>query len=162
RRGCGHGRHVDDGRVGAGGPDRLVDGVEDRHLALEGLAALPRRHAAHHRGAVLQHLAGVERALAPGDALDQQPRLRVDEDAHAAPLASATTCCTAWSMSLSARMPTPSRMRMASTSLVPVSRMTIGTSTLNWRVAATMPLATSSVRVMPPKMLKRMAFTWRS
>ncbi len=51
---------------------------------------------------------------------------------------------------------------MASTSLVPVSRMTIGTLTLNWLVAATMPLATSSVRVMPPKMLNRMAFTWGS
>ena len=40
-------------------------------------------------------------------------------------------------MSLSARMPTPSRIRIASASLVPVRRMTIGTVTLNWRVAAT-------------------------
>ena len=56
-------------------------------------------------------------------------------------------------------MPTPSRIRIASASLVPVSRMTIGTLTLNCRVAATMPLATSSVRVMPPKMLNRIAFT---
>ena len=40
------------------------------------------------RRAVLQHLAGVERALAPGDALHQQPRVPVDEDAHAAPRAS--------------------------------------------------------------------------
>ena len=62
-------------------------------------------------------------------------------------------------MSLSAVIPTSLRMRIASASLVPVSRMTIGTLTLNWRVAATMPLATSSVRVMPPKMLKRIAFT---
>jgi hypothetical protein len=35
----------------------------------------------------------------------------------------------------------------------------MGTFTRNCLVAATMPLATSSVRVMPPKILKRMAFT---
>ena len=78
------------------------------------------------------------------------------------PAPAATTRCTASSMSLSAVIPTSLRIRIASASLVPVRRMTIGTFTLNCRVAATMPLATSSVRVMPPKMLKRIAFTWGS
>ena len=40
--------------------------------------------------------------------------------------------------------------------------MTIGTLSGFALVAVTMPLATSSVRVMPPKMLNRIAFTFLS
>ena len=40
--------------------------------------------------------------------------------------------------------------------------MTIGTLSGFCFVAVTMPLATSSVRVMPPKMLNRIAFTFGS
>src|SRR3954467_3232249 len=157
--GRGHGRHVDDRRVGAGLPHRVGHGVEDGDLVLEALPPLPGRHPGDHLGAVLQHLAGVEGAFPSGDSLDQKASVGAGPDAHAAPRASLTTRSTAWSISLSAVIPTSLRMRIASASLVPVSRMTIGTLTLNWRVAATMPLATSSVRVMPPKMLKRIAFT---
>ena len=49
--------------------------------------------------------------------------------------------------------------RRPSSSLVPVSRTTMGTLMSIRLVASMMPLATSSQRVMPPKMLKRMAFT---
>ena len=128
RRGGGHRRHVDHRGVGAGRPHRLGHGVEDRHLALERLPALARRHARHDAGAVLEHLARVERAVAAGDALHHaagcsaSTKMLMPPPAPAGPPAR-----TASSMSLSARMPTPSRMRIASTSLVPVSRMTIGT-----------------------------------
>src|SRR5687768_4183487 len=156
----GHGgRDVDHRGVGPGLRDRFGDGVKHRDGTLEPLAPLPRRDARHDPGAVLDHLAGVETSVPPGDALHHQPGIGVDEDAHAASFASCTACCTAASMSESARIPAPSRIRKASSSLVPVSRMTIGTCTVNCRVAVTMPLATSSVRVIPPKMLKRIAFT---
>ncbi len=46
-----------------------------------------------------------------------------------------------------------------STSLVPSRRTTIGTSTSSWSSASRMPRATSSQRVMPPKMLNRTAST---
>ncbi len=62
-------------------------------------------------------------------------------------------------MSVSAEKPAAVRMRTASASFVPVSRMTSGTWRGNCCVACTMPFATSSHRVMPPKMLKRIAFT---
>ena len=74
------------GGVGAGLGDRLGDRVEDGDPVVERvLAALAGRHAGHDVGAVVQHLAGVELALAAGDALDDEPRVAVDEDAHAAP-----------------------------------------------------------------------------
>ena len=80
------GRGDEDARgVRAGLRDRLGDGVEDRHAAVEGrLAALARRDAGDDVRAVLEHRGRVELALAAGDALDQEPRLAVDEDAHAA------------------------------------------------------------------------------
>src|SRR4029077_10271952 len=121
--------------------------------------AFSRCHPSDDPGTVLQHLARVERALPARDALHQEPGVLVGEDAHAASLASCTTRATASSMSLSAVIPTALRIRMASAAWGPVSRITIGPSTLNWRVAAPIPLATWSVRVMPPKMLNRIAFT---
>ena len=51
------------------------------------------------------------------------------------------------------------RIFIAISSFVPVRRMTIGTLSGFAFVAVTMPFATSSVRVMPPKMLNRMTFT---
>ena len=48
---------------------------------------------------------------------------------------------------------------MAISSFVPVRRMTMGILSGFAFVAVTMPFATSSVRVMPPKMLNRMTFT---
>ena len=127
------------------------------HRALELLAALARRDAADDLRAVLHHLLRVERAVAPGDALHDQRRVVVDEDAHAAfpPFASATAFFTASSMSDDAVKPFSCRIFTAISSFVPVSRMTIGTLSGFCFVAVTMPFATSSVRVMPPKMLNR-------
>src|ERR1700712_894950 len=65
-------------------------------------------------------------------------------------------------MSDEAEKPLSCRIFIAISSLVPVSRMTIGTLSGFCFVAVTMPFATSSVRVMPPKMLNRIAFTFGS
>src|SRR5712691_9595440 len=129
RRGGDRGRDVDHGCVRLGLAYRVGDGVEHR-----------------------------DRAVAAGNALHHQAGLLIDEDAHAA-FALATACFTASSMSVSAGKPARVRICTASSSLVPVSRMTSGSLSGNWRVAWTMPLATSSQRVMPPKMLNRMART---
>ncbi len=61
-------RHVDGGRGGARLFARFGDGVEYRQADM-GLAALARRNAADHLGAVGNGLLGMERALAAGDAL---------------------------------------------------------------------------------------------
>src|ERR1041384_5543604 len=125
---------------------RLAHGVKDRHRGVEALAALPRRHPGDDVGAVGYHLPGVEGAVAAGDPLHHEAGVPVHEHAHAASLASATACFTASSMSERARIPAPCRSGNACSSLVPVSRMTMGRSTLNSAVAVTMPLATSSDR----------------
>ena len=65
-------------------------------------------------------------------------------------------------MSVIADIPAFFRISSAISSFVPVSLMTSGTLSGLSRVAVTMPLATSSVRVMPPKMLKRIALTFGS
>src|ERR1019366_8091687 len=151
-------RYVDHRAVRTGRRDGFGDGVEHRNAAFELVPALPGRHPGHHVGAVFNHLPRVEGSLPAGNALHHEPRFRSDPDAHAAAFASATAFDTAASMSLIAAMPTLSRIRNAAASLVPVSRITIGTLTVNCLVAVTMPLATSSVRVMPPKMLNRITF----
>ncbi len=70
---------------------RICDCIEDRHAVLELLTALPRGHSRNHRGAILEHLPGMEGPLAARDPLHHQPGAPVDEDAHAAFRASCTT-----------------------------------------------------------------------
>ena len=62
-------------------------------------------------------------------------------------------------MSDEAVYPFSFRIFSAISSFVPVRRMTMGTFSGFCFVAVTMPLATSSVLVIPPKILNRMAFT---
>ena len=50
-------------------------------------------------------------------------------------------------------------MARPSSALVPSRRMTMGASMATRLSASTMPLATSSPRVMPPKMLMKIDFT---
>ena len=66
--------HKDDGRVSIGHGDRFSYGVENRHgivAMLDELAALTWCDAGDNVRAVFQHLAGVELAFAPGDALHE-------------------------------------------------------------------------------------------
>src|SRR3954447_9585580 len=151
-------RDEDHRRVGAGLGDGVVERVEDRD-PLAVLAALARRDAGHHARAVVAVVERVERALAPGDAGGAELRAVVDEDAHApssttrraAPSIVDSACTLGRSASASSRRP--------SSSLVPSRRTTNGTSGLIWSNASIRPLATSSQRVMPPKMLKSTALT---
>ena len=115
------GRDEDAGRVRAGLADRLGDRVEDRHRPVEGgLAALARRDAGDDPGAVLLHRPAVELALAAGDALDEEPRLGPDDDAHAAaPRAAATAFAAASSSEAAVAKCASSRRTAASAAFVP-------------------------------------------
>src|SRR5580704_5423076 len=154
-------RHEDHRGVRICAGDGLVEGVEHRD-ALDVLAALARRDAADHLGAVVAVAERVERALAPGDPRHAQPRVGIDEDAHAEAAASSTTFWAAPSIVDSVK--TIGRFASASswrpsTSLVPSSRTTNGTVGLIFLNASISPRATSSPRVMPPKMMNSTALT---
>ena len=129
-----------------------------------GLAALARRHAGDDPGAVGLHRAGVEVALAAGDALDDEPRLGSDEDAHAAALP--RDAADGLGRRLVQRggrreVGLPRAGRPPRPRSCPTIRTTIGTSR-SWTARASIrPRATSSPRVIPPKMLTRMAFDLR-
>ena len=69
-------RHENDRRVGARGSHGLLHGVEHRY-AVDLLAALAGRRAAHHLCAILLHLGSVETAVTPGNALDDDLRIVV-------------------------------------------------------------------------------------
>ena len=71
-------RHEDDRSIGPGLATGLAHRVEHRN-AVHARAALARRHAGHNFGAVSYGLLSVERALAAGDALDQQTRVFVNK-----------------------------------------------------------------------------------
>src|SRR6185503_16723970 len=152
------GGNVDHGAIRSGLLHRVLDRIEDRN-PVDLLASLPRRHARDHLGAVVEHAARVEGAVPSRDALHDDAGRASDENAHAASAARAITARTASSMSLSAGRPRWPRSSRPSFSLVPVSRITIGMRTLRRSSAARSPRATSSHRVMPPKMLKSTART---
>ena len=142
---------------------RVVEGVEDRD-ALDVLAALARRHAGDDLRAVVRLLQRVERALAAGDAGDAE--LRVSRRRGS------PSCRPAPRLARRRRASSPRRARWAgpprpagarpSSSLVPSRRTTNGTVGLIWSNASIRPLATSSQRVMPPKMLNSTALTFAS
>jgi len=75
------GGHEDHRGVGARLGHGLGDGVEHRQPFVR-CAALAGRHAAHHVGAIGDRLLRVKRALAAGQALDQQASVLINEDAH--------------------------------------------------------------------------------
>ena len=108
-----------------------------------------------------------KRALAAGDALHDEPRLGVDEDRPSGgrlrqlddALARRRASCARRARSAA---PASASSWRPSTSFVPSSRTTIGTRRRAARAPSRMPRATSSQRVMPPKMLKRIARTLAS
>src|SRR5215217_752125 len=158
-------RDEDHRRVRAGLVDRLGDRVEDWD-PLDVLAALAGRHAGDDLRAVALVVRRVEGALAAGDAGDDEARVVVDEDAHAAaPAVAASSTTFAAASSIVAAVATFGSCASASslrpsTSFVPSSRTTNGTVGLTTSNASIRPLATSSQRVMPPKMLNSTALTF--
>ena len=89
------GRDEDEGSVGVGALDCLVDRVEHGDGVLPEHAAAAGGHARDHLCAVLDTAAGVQRPLSAGDALDQKAGVSVEEDAHGA--------TTSWSFSAASR-----------------------------------------------------------
>ena len=122
------------------------------------------RHAGHDRGAVGLHGTGMELALTSGDALDHEPRVAPDEDAHRLP--SPADAATAFAAASSSEVAVSNfaawSSSAASAAFVPTMRTTIGTARVCWARASISPRATSSPRVIPPKMLTRMALTFGS
>src|SRR5215472_2938594 len=153
----------DHGRVRAGLLHAFANRVEDGPALVSG-AALAGSHASNNVGTVRGGVLRVERAFPSRQSLHQQARRFVDQNAHATPLAAATTFSAA-SFMVSATMnfsPLSFRIRRPSSTLVPSSRNTIGNWMLVVRAAVTMPLASVSTRRMPPKMLISTAFTFLS
>src|SRR3954453_11755347 len=138
--------------------------VEYGHPAVDRpLPALARRHTGDDRSAVVDHRAAVEFALTTRDPGHDQPGVAVDQDAHAVTPRDAATALAAASSRLAAVSNCASRRSApASAAFVPTIRTTIGTSR-SWSPRASMrPRATSSPRVIPPKMLTRIALTFSS
>src|SRR5215213_5965620 len=161
----GEARRDEDHRgIGARLLHRLPDRVEDRH-SLDVLTALAGRDAGDEVGPVGLVAEAVEGALAAGQAGDGELRRAVDDDAHDAPPASSTTRRAASSIVFSwcrFGRSASARIRSPSSELVPSRRTTSGIPrSICWE-AVTIPLAISSQRVMPPKMLKRIALTFAS
>src|SRR5438093_2207362 len=152
-RGGGRG-HEDDRRIRIRRDERVADGVVDGDAVDLGTAGA-RLHAPDDVRPVLLHLPGVEAALA-ADALDDDARPLVDEDAHAAVRAAfaiLTASAAASSMVASLMSGLPARRARPSFARVPESRTTSGTRGFTSARTSRMPFATSSPRVMPPKML---------
>src|SRR5438067_4935166 len=152
-------RHVDDAGRRAGLGARLPHCIEHRHVEML-RAAFPRRHAPGHLRAVGDRLLRMERALRAGEALTDDRRRGVDEDRHHAASLMTSTTFRAASSRLSAAIsgnPDCPRILRPNSTFVPSSRTTSGTCRLTSRAAATMPSAMTSQRMMPPKLLTRIA-----
>src|SRR5206468_688184 len=125
-------------------------------------AGLASVDAAHDGRARVEHQGGVLGTHAPGDSLDDDPGVLVQVDRHvslspqafassaalsAAPSMVSTRVTSGWFASV--------RMRRPSSTLLPSRRTTSGLFSSSPRIssAPTMPLATSSQAVMPPKTL---------
>ena len=102
-------RHEDDRRVRAGLLARASATVLNTGQPSCVVPALARRHAADDVGAVGRGLLGVERALAAGDALDDEARVLVDQYSHVLSVrrvrGSAPRRCLASATTLSAASP---------------------------------------------------------
>src|SRR3990172_7584916 len=153
-------RHEDERAVRARGGDGVGDGVPDRE-ALVGRPALARRHAPDDGGPVLLAARGVEGALAPRDPLDHDARRLVDQDAHAASRASATTLRAPSPMSsaVASCRPDSASIFLPSSTFVPSMRTTTGSRSPSVFTAAITPSASRSQRRMPPNTLMKTAFT---
>src|SRR5579863_615425 len=164
-------RYENAARRGAGHPDGVLDRVEHGKPEVGG-TALARCDATDDRGAVGDHLPGVERGFVAREPLEDDPGVLVDEDAHRAACAdpapaltsspSAATALRAASASDSAGMmcsPLSLRMRRPSSTFVPASRATMGTLMCWSRAAWTTPWAIQSQRLMPAKMFTSTTLT---
>src|SRR5580658_6030498 len=154
------GRHIADADVGAGRFARLLDGVENGN-AFEVGAALAGHHARDHLRSVFAACARVQLAGGAGDSLGEDAAVLVDENAHRETPIAWVTRRAASAMSLAAitLIPDSARIFLPSTTLVPSILTTSGTLSLTCWAASTTPWASTSQRMMPPKMLISTALT---
>src|SRR5690606_11954322 len=156
-------RHEDARDLGALLADGLLHGVVDRHVlrarrSLEGLPAAAGGDAGDHLGAVGEAAAGVQAARLAGDALEDDARVLVDENAHGrTPQAFTAATIFFAPSSIDAALwmarPLSSRIFLPRSTFVPSRRTTSGTFRPSSFVAATTAFAMMSQRMMPPKML---------
>src|SRR5215469_5021688 len=149
-------------RVGVSVFHRFSDRVEYGQPEVR-LPAFSRSHSPDHFRAVVHRCLGMKTRFAPGESLNQDARVLIHQYAHAAaaPLAARTT------FSAASRMPSATvklnpeffRISCPFSTLVPSIRTTIGTWIFNSRAAFTTPVASTSPRRMPPKILISTAFT---
>ena len=115
----------DDRRICIRGFNGFAHGVEHRNAQYV-LTALARRYARDDVRAVSEHLLGMEGALAAGNALNDEPRVLIDNDAHRRSLLSSSAAMD--SRNPSVRTTSECRLSMISTPLslfVPSMRTTI-------------------------------------
>src|ERR1700676_3009728 len=146
--------------VGARGAHCVCHGIEHRTLPLLG-APFARSDPSHHNGSVFNHLLGVKGSFAAGKSLHQNSGFFVDQNAHRAPPARFTTF-RAPSFIPSAMVkfsPLSRRICCPRSTLVPSIRTTTGIFTDKSLAAATTPVASTSQRRMPPKILMKTART---
>src|ERR1700751_2519068 len=138
----------------------LGDGVEHRHAEVL-RTTLTGRHSGNHFRVVIKHLLRVKTAFATGDALHDDACVLVDQNAHRAPSASATTFCAPSFMPLAIVKLKPELRKISwpFSTLVPSMRTTTGTLNLSSFAAFTTPLASTSQRRIPPKIFTKTAFT---
>src|SRR5262249_18713759 len=129
-------------------------------------SAFTGRHAAYYICTVGDHLLGMEKSLAPRDTLYQQPCIFVNQDSHRqlfTPLDASITAFWAASTRVTALWIfgklASSIIWRPSAAFVPTNRITIGTLVLMSFSACRIPRATSSPRVIPPKILSITALT---
>src|SRR5690606_7158730 len=169
-------RHEDHRHVGSGGRHRA------RHVAEHGqphvtevdlLAGLAGGDPTDHRGAGGQHPPGVPGPLGAGHALHDAPRVLGRPDRHVPPTAPAGAAASSAALAAApsivstcstSGLPARDRISRPAAALLPSSRTTSGLVTRSPRCASnssacTMPLATSSQAVIPPKTLTNTALT---
>src|SRR5690606_22718620 len=163
-------RHEDHADVGARLLHGLFDGAEDGQVLAadgDGLARLTGVHAADDVGTGRQHLGGVLAALGAGEALDDDLGFAVQENRHvfhapaAANSAALSAALSIVSTNVTSGCAASVRIRRPSSTLLPSSRTTSGLVALSPRIfsASTMPLATASHAVIPPKTLTNTLLT---
>src|SRR5438445_1807778 len=149
-------RHENGCGIGVRLARRFGDGVEDGHIVVQ-RAALARGDAGDHARAVSDHLPRMEAAFAAREALHEHTSQFVYQNAHRAPLARRTAfSAPSFMFSPIVKLsPESRRICRPCSTLVPSMRTTTGSFICSSRAAATTPVASTSQRRMPPKMLMK-------
>src|SRR5262249_44051885 len=157
-------RHIDDARIATRSFACLRNSVEHRQPQMGG-SPLARRCSADHPSAVSDRGLGMKGAVLAGKALADDLGVAVDQNRHQAAPCTALTIFKAASSRSFAGVTLRLDVAMISlplSTLVPSRRTTSGTRNPTSLTAATTPSAMTSHRMIPPKMLTRMPFTWGS